>query len=190
MDPNLPILSFESKTDFIDWLEINNKQFTGIWIQIGKKNSGLKSVTYDEAVEASLCFGWIDGIKKAYDEKTFIQYFTPRRPKSIWSLINKEKAIGLIEQGEMRLSGFAAIEVAKNNGMWANAYEPQSTISIPHDLEQEFQNNKAAARFFKTLDSQNRYAILHRIQKTKTEDKRYELIQKFITMLEENKKLY
>ncbi len=190
MSDELPVILFKNKNDLSDWLENNCTIATGIWLRFAKKSSGIKSVTYGEAVEVALCYGWIDGQVKKFDEYTYMQRFTPRRPKSGWSKINKVKALKLIKDGKMRPSGLESIKAAKKNGFWANAYEPQSQITEPPDLIKALNNNSEAKRYYKTLNSINRYAILHRIQKSETTKKRKNLIKKFIEMLEENRKLY
>ncbi len=190
MDKDLPILHFEYIQQWHDWLIENHDLSSGIWFRIAKKKSGLLSVTYDEAVEVALCFGWIDGRSNKYDELSWIQHFTKRKKKSIWSKINKDKAIRLIKNGDMKLAGFAAIEVAKANGMWDNAYEAQSKITVPADLQQELDKNEMAKLFFQRLNSVNRYAILHRLQKTTNEKLRKTKLDKFVQMLERNEKIY
>lgn len=190
MQKELDIILFASPADWEAWLEIHASGSEGLWLQIAKKNSGLKSVTYDEALEIALCYGWIDGLKKAYNEKSWIQRFTQRRSRSLWSQINKEKALRLIKEGKMKPLGLEAIENAKANGNWDNAYAPQSEITIPSDFEKYLLANKAAYEFFKTLNNVNRYAILHRIQKAKTDAARNAKIEQFISMLEAHKKLY
>jgi uncharacterized protein YdeI (YjbR/CyaY-like superfamily) len=190
MPDELPVILFKNKSELSGWLEINNSKTSGVWIRISKKNSGIKSVSYAEAVESALCYGWIDGQVKKYDEYTYMQRFTPRRNKSIWSKINKQKALKLIKEGKMKPSGLEAIKAAKKNGFWENAYEPQSQIKEPPDLLKALDKNIEANRFYKTINRVNRYAILHRIQKTGTKEKRMSLIKKFINMLEENRKLY
>jgi uncharacterized protein YdeI (YjbR/CyaY-like superfamily) len=186
----LPVILFKNKSEFSDWLELNYSLTKGLWLRFAKKNSGIESVSYSEAVEASLCYGWIDGLVKKFDDFTYMQKFTPRRKKSGWSKINKNKALKLIKEGKMKPSGLAAIKEAKKNGNWENAYLPQSELTEPDDLLKALNKNKEAKNFYKTLNSINRYAILRRIQKANTKEKRKLLIEKFITMLNENRKLY
>lgn len=186
----LPVIIFKNKKEFIKWLDTNCTQTEGIWLRFAKKNSGIESVSYAEAVEASLCYGWIDGLVKKFDEYTYIQKFTPRRKKSGWSKINKNKALKLIKEGKMKPSGLAAIKEAKKNGNWKNAYLPQSELTEPYDLLKELNKNKEAKIFYKTLNSINRYAIIRGIQKANTKEKRKFIVEKFITMLNENRKLY
>ncbi|MCB0429746.1 MAG: YdeI/OmpD-associated family protein [Flavobacteriales bacterium] len=189
MDP-LPILFFSSPSEWWDWLHENHAGENGLWLKLAKKNSGLVSVSYMDAVETALCWGWIDGQKKAFDDQCWIQRFTPRKPRSIWSQINKEKALRLIAENAMQPAGMKAIEAAKKSGMWDNAYAPASTITIPKDLARAFKKNPAAHAHFKTLNSQNRFAILHRIQKVKKEETRAKKITEFIELLEQGGFIY
>ena len=187
---DLPTILFENKTAFENWLNINAGTSQGLWLQIAKKGSGIFSVTYDEAVESALCYGWIDSHKKTYDEKTWIQKFTPRGKRSIWSKINKEKAEFLIAAGRMTELGLEAIETAKQNGNWDNAYEPQSVASLPEDFATELEQNPKAKAFYDMLNGQNKYAILFRIKNAKKPETRTNRIQQFISMLERGEKIY
>ena len=184
-----PFIPFETKEDLAAWFEINPNG-KELWIKMAKKKTGIKSIYYEDALEVALCYGWIDGIRKAYDENFFAQRYTPRNPRSIWSKLNKDKVLQLIKENKMMPPGFAIIEVAKKNGNWDNAYSSSRKIEIPEDFSLKLKKNKDARLFFDTLNSVNRYAILHRIEKTKTDDKRSQMIEKFISMLEDKKKLY
>jgi uncharacterized protein YdeI (YjbR/CyaY-like superfamily) len=184
------ILPFESKKKWADWLAKQHDKFTGVWLKIAKKESGIASVTYDEALESALCYGWIDGQKKGFDNKYWLQKFTPRGPKSIWSKINTEKAERLIASGEMKPTGLKAIEAAKKDGRWDAAYVSQKNISIPDDFQAALDKNKKAKAFFATLNSVNRYAILFRIVTAKKAETRAKRIQQFVEMLARNEKLY
>jgi uncharacterized protein YdeI (YjbR/CyaY-like superfamily) len=186
----LPILFFKDQESWESWLEENHENSSGVRLQIAKKKSGVVSLSYEEAIESSLCYGWIDSRKEAFDEKTWLQRFTPRGTKSIWSKINKEKAEHLIANGRMRPSGLRAIEVAKQNGQWDAAYEPQSSTHVPEDFEVELNKNSKAKAFFETLDSRNRFAILFRINSAKKQETRVKRIQQFIMMLENGEKIY
>lgn len=190
MDIQGDVLTFESRRDWEDWLTANHDSSAGIWMRIGRKKAGLQSITYEEAVEVSLCFGWIDAIRKRYDPVSFVQRFTPRKPGGIWSLINRQKAEQLMEAGLMHPAGLKAVETAKAKGAWDKAYEPQSIITIPEELEKELEPRPMARAFFESLDSRNRYAILHRIQTASNPETRAGRIRKFVSMLEEGKKLY
>ena len=186
----LPVILFEHKKDWETWLDENHTTSGGIWLRIAKKASGLQSISYDEALEVALCYGWIDGQKKTFDEASWLQKFTPRGAKSIWSKINTEKAEKLIERGLMQPSGLKAIESAKQDGRWQAAYDSFSKASVPEDFQAELDKNPQALAFFATLNQQNRYAILFRIQTAKKPETRAKRIQQFISMLEKNEKLY
>lgn len=190
MKPDLPILPFANKRKWTDWLAKQHDKSSGAWLKLAKKDSGVASVTYDEAVESALCYGWIDGQKKGFDEKFWLQKFTPRGPKSIWSKINTEKVERLIKSGEMKPAGLKAIEAAKKDGRWAQAYESQKNISVPQDFQSALNKNKKAKAFFDTLKSSERYSFLFRIQTAKKAETRANLIQKFVSMLEKHEKIH
>ncbi len=187
---DLPILPFASKKKWTDWLAKQHDKSPGVWLKIAKRDSGIASVTYDEALESALCYGWIDGQKKGFDDKYWLQKFTPRGPKSIWSKINTEKVERLIESGEMRPAGLKSIEAAKNDGRWDAAYASQKNISIPDDFHSALDKNKKAKAFFETLKSAERYSFLFRIQTAKKAETRAKRIQQFIEMLERNEKFH
>ncbi len=184
------IMHFESVREWISWLEANHSRSDGIWLRIGKIKKGIVSVSYAEALETAICYGWIDALKKSYDQVSWIQRFTPRKHGSKWSEINREKAEILIKNGLMKPSGMAVIETAKKNGAWERAYEPQSSILIPHDLEAELMKKSERRNFFESLDSHNRYAILHRIQTAVKPETREKRIKMFVEMLDAKKKLH
>jgi uncharacterized protein YdeI (YjbR/CyaY-like superfamily) len=186
----LPVMFFGDQESWENWLEKNHDASPGIRLQIAKKQSGVVTVSYDEALESSLCYGWIDSRKETFDEKTWLQRFTPRGAKSIWSKVNKEKAELLIANGKMKPSGLKAIETAEQNGQWVKAYEPQSSASLPKDFEIELDQNLQAKAFYKTLDRQNKYAILFRINSAKKQETRAKRIQQFLQMLEKGEKIY
>jgi uncharacterized protein YdeI (YjbR/CyaY-like superfamily) len=186
----IPIKPFKSKENWAKWLEMHHSKSTGIWLKISKKESNISSVTYPEAIEAALSYGWIDGQKKPFDNTYWLQKFTPRRQRSIWSKINCEKAELLIKDGKMRPAGLKEVERAKADGRWNTAYESQSKISVPEDLQKALDKNPAAKRFFSTLNSINRYAVLFRIHQAKKPETRIARIEKFVKMLEENKTLH
>jgi len=186
----LPVLFFSDPPSFEQWLAHHHGTSRGIRLQIAKKNSGITSVTYDEALEIALCYGWVDSRKEAFDEKTWLQRFTPRGAKSIWSKVNKEKAERLIADGRMKPSGFQAIEAAKRSGQWEKAYESQSRMVLPEDFAAELERNSRAKAFYDTLDSRNRYAILFRIRSAGKQETREKRIRQFLSMLEKGEKLY
>jgi uncharacterized protein YdeI (YjbR/CyaY-like superfamily) len=186
----LPVMFFEGQASWENWLEENHETSLGIRLQIAKKKSGVVSVSYDEALESALCYGWIDSRKETFDEKTWLQRFTPRGAKSIWSKVNKEKAELLIANGRMKPGGLKAIEAAKQTGKWMKAYEPQSSASLPEDFELELNYNLKAKAFYETLDRQNKYAIIFRINNVKKKETRVKRIQQFLLMLERGEKIY
>ena len=186
----LPVLLFENKKKWADWLEKQHDTSAGIWLKLAKKQSGISSVTYDEALDVALCYGWIDGQKKGLDDKYWLQKFTPRGPKSIWSKINTEKAETLIASGAMKPAGLKAVELAKQDGRWEAAYSSQKAMTVPEDFQIALNKNKKAREFFATLNSANRYAVLFRIQTAKKAETRARRIQQFVEMLERGEKLY
>ncbi len=190
MKVDYPTLPFANKKKWADWLAKQHDKSVGVWLKLAKKDSGIASVTYDEAVESALCYGWIDGQKKGFDDKYWLQKFTPRGPKSIWSKINTQKAERLIKSGEMKPAGLTAIEVAKKDGRWAQAYESQKNISVPQDFQSALDKNKKAKAFFDTLKSSERYSFLFRIHTAKKAETRAKLIRKFVEMLEKNEKVH
>ena len=158
--------------------------------EVCQEGSGIESVTYDQAVQVALCYGWIDGQVRKFDEDYWLQRFTPRRPRSKWSKVNRQKATELIEKGEMRPAGLREVERAKADGRWEAAYDAQSTATVPDDMRRELEKNHRALEFFSKLDSRNRYAILYRIQDAKKPETRARRIEKYLAMLAEQKKLY
>src|SRR5262249_39116343 len=152
--------------------------------------SGTASVTYEQALQVALCYGWIDGQKKRYDESSWLQKFTPRGAKSIWSKINREKVERLIARGAMQDAGLAAVEQAKRDGRWEAAYDSQSSASVPDDFQAALDQHVAAKAFFATLNTRNRYAILFRIQTAKKAETRAKRIEQFIRMLANHEMLY
>ena len=188
--PDLPILPFSSREAWKDWLAEHHDASNGLWLKIAKKGSGIETVTYAEALDAALCYGWIDGQKNKFDDVHWLQKFTPRRPRSKWSKVNREKVVGLIESGEMRPAGLREIERAKSDGRWDAAYDAQSKATVPEDLRQELKRNEKAQESFARLDSANRYAILYSIQDAKKPETRAKRIERYVTMLTEGKKIH
>ncbi len=185
-----PILQFEHKNAWAAWLGKNHGKSTGVWLRLAKKASGARSVTYAEALDVALCYGWIDGQKQSDSETTWLQKFTPRSKKSIWSKINRQKALALIERGEMKPAGLKEIERAKEDGRWEAAYDSQSNATVPSDFQDALNRSARAKAFFASLESRNRYAILFRIHTAKKAETRARRIQQFIEMLERNEKLH
>ena len=186
----LLILPFASQSKWADWIAKQHDKSAGVWLKLAKKDSGISSVTYTEALEVALCYGWIDGQKNSFDEKYFLQKFAPRRPKSIWSKINVEKVERLIASGQMKPAGLKAIEAAKADGRWAQAYSSQKNMSVPEDFQVALDQNKKAKVFFETLNSANRYAFLFRIETAKKAETRAKRIQQLVEMLEKNEKFH
>jgi uncharacterized protein YdeI (YjbR/CyaY-like superfamily) len=187
---DLPVVPFENKKKWADWLAKQHDKSTGVWLKLAKKDSGIPSITYEQALDVALCYGWIDGQKKGFDDNYWLQKFTPRGPRSIWSKINTEKVERLIASGEMKPAGLKAIELAKQDGGWEAAYEGQKTISVPADFRTALDKNEKAKAFFATLNSVNRYAILFRIHNAKKLETRAKRIQQFIEMLEKGEKIH
>jgi uncharacterized protein YdeI (YjbR/CyaY-like superfamily) len=186
-DPNLTL---QTQAEWEAWLEQYGQVSTGVWLLLAKKGAAHPTVSYAEAVESALCFGWIDGQKRAQDEHYWLQRFTPRTAKSIWSKINKAKAEALIASGRVRAAGLREIERARQDGRWDAAYASASTATVPEDYQQALDANIAAKDFFATLNSQNRYAILFRIQAVKKQETRARKIAEFVEMLSKGEKLH
>jgi uncharacterized protein YdeI (YjbR/CyaY-like superfamily) len=186
----LPTLFFPSQQDWEAWLAEHHSEIKGTWLKIAKKETGIASLSYAEALDSALCYGWIDGQKDSFDSQYWLQKFTPRGPRSGWSKINCEKAETLIAAGRMQPEGLRQVERAKTDGRWDAAYHPQSSITVPDDLQHELDNNPQAQQFFNTLDSRNRYAILYRLQTAKKPETRAARLQKFVAMLTKHEKIY
>src|SRR5262245_42597796 len=186
----LSIMGFAKPAEWRAWLSAHHRQSPGIWMKIGKKGVGDPSITYDEALEHALCYGWIDGQKKTYDATAWLQKFTPRGPQSIWSQINRGKAEALIANGQMQPAGLAAVEQAKANGRWENAYTSQARNNVPPDLQTELDRRPQAKAFFATPNSTNRFAIIFRLTTAKKAETRARRLQQFVQMLERGEKLY
>jgi uncharacterized protein YdeI (YjbR/CyaY-like superfamily) len=187
---NLEVMSFETQQDLEAWLKEHHTDTKGIWLKIAKKEARTPSVSYSEALESAICYGWIDGQKASFDDRYWLQKFTPRTARSIWSKVNCDKATALITEGRMQPAGLRQVERAKSDGRWDKAYDSQSKITIPDDFQRELDNNPKAREFFKTLNSVNRYAILFRIQTAKKPETRSARIKKFIEMLSQHQKIY
>jgi len=187
---NLEVLSFDTQQDWEAWLKEHHADTRGIWLKIAKKEARAPSVSYAEALEGALCYGWIYVQKAAFDDKYWLQKFTQRGAKSIWSKVNCGKAEALIAEGRMQPAGLRQVELAKSDGRWERAYESQSKITIPDDFQRELDKNPKAKDFFSTLDSANRYAFLFRIHAAKKPETRSAKIQKFVEMLNKQQKLH
>lgn len=188
--PDSPMLSFTTIKEFTSWLAKHHEASTGIWIRFFKKNSDVTSITYAEALDIALCYGWIDGQKKTYGTASWLQKFTPRRPKSIWSKRNREHIERLEKSGKMKAAGIKQVEAAKADGRWERAYDSSINMVVPADFLAKLAKNKKAETFFKTLNKANTYAIVWRLQtakKPETRDKRMKII---LEMLEKGEKFH
>jgi uncharacterized protein YdeI (YjbR/CyaY-like superfamily) len=188
-DDGLPKLPFASAAEWEAWLG-DNHACDGVWIKMAKKAAGIDSVRYPEVLESALCFGWIDGRRQALDDRYFLQRFTRRTSRSKWSRINRDTAQRLIAEGRMRPPGLAEVERARADGRWDAAYEGQKLITVPDDLQRELDARPEAAAFFAALTSQNRYAILYRLQDAKKPETRARRLEKFVAMLEAGETLH
>jgi uncharacterized protein YdeI (YjbR/CyaY-like superfamily) len=189
-DDGLPVIAFGSPAEWEKWLEDRHAAADGVWIKIAKKGSGIESISHPEALEIALCFGWIDSRREALDERYFLQRYTPRRPRSRWSQVNRDKVERLAADGRMRAAGVAEVERAKADGRWEAAYAGQRSAAVPDDLQHELDARPAAKAFFAALDSQNRYSILYRLQDAKKPETRARRLAKFVAMLEAGEKIY
>jgi uncharacterized protein YdeI (YjbR/CyaY-like superfamily) len=183
-DDGLGTIFFASAGAWEQWLQDNHAVSDGVWIKMAKKGSGIESVRYPEVLDTALCFGWIDGRRQALDERHFLQRFTPRRARSRWSRINRDKAQRLTADGRMRPAGLSEVQRAQADGRWDAAYEGQRAIVVPDDLQHELDVRPGAQAFFARLSSQNRYAILYRLQDVKRPETRARRLAKFVAMLE------
>ena len=187
---DLPVIAFKSQQAWDAWLTSQPAQSKGLWLKLAKKSSGIASVSKAEAVDTALCHGWIDGQLDSFDDDYWLIRFTPRQSASKWSEKNRALALQLVELGRMQPAGLNEIERAQKDGRWNAAYAPQSTAQVPDDLRTALAKNQKAKSFFETLDSTNRYAILHRIHDAKKPETRMARIEKYVTMLIERKPIY
>jgi uncharacterized protein YdeI (YjbR/CyaY-like superfamily) len=186
----LPIVSFASPEQWEAWLADHHQASSGLWLKIAKRGTGIDTVSYPQALDVALCYGWIDGQKRPFDDDHWLQRFTARKPRSRWSKVNRAKALELVEQGCMTPAGLREIERAKADGRWDAAYEGQSAATVPDDLRLALERRPRAREFFATLDSRNRYAILYRVQDAKKPETRARRIEKYVAMLDEHRKIY
>ena len=190
MKPEYPLKEFKTPRSFETWLSRHYAKVEGVRIKIAKKASRIPSITYAQALEVALCYGWIDGQSKSMDEQWFWQRFTPRRARSIWSKRNRDIVERLIKEGRMRPSGQAEIDRAKADGRWEAAYDSPASAKVPPDLAAALLESPRAKRFFESLDARNRYAILHRLMIAKKPDTRAKRLATFVAMLSKERKLY
>jgi uncharacterized protein YdeI (YjbR/CyaY-like superfamily) len=190
MRAGLPILTFADARAFEAWLEAQGPIAPGLWLRLAKKGAPARTLTKLEAIDAALCHGWIDGQLDKYDDHTWLIRFTPRKPRSRWSQLNRTRATGLLAEGRMRPAGVAQIEMAKSDGRWDLAYAPASAAEAPPDLAAALDANPKAAAFFATLTGANRYAILYRIGAAKTPEALARKITHFVAMLERGETIH
>lgn len=179
----LPIIAFESAAAWEEWLDQHHTNSRGLWLKIAKKATGIPSVTYQQAIDVALCFGWIDGQRQRFDDQWFLQRFTPRRSQSRWSQINRDRAESLTKRGIMRPAGLQEIERAKADGRWADAYPSPTKMALPDDLRQALEANPPAAAAFAALNATSRYSILSRVHFVKTPVARARRIETIVAML-------
>jgi uncharacterized protein YdeI (YjbR/CyaY-like superfamily) len=184
------IKAFATQEKWRGWLEKNHSKSDGLWLRIFKKDSGKKTVTHDEALDEALCFGWIDGQRNKHDEISFLQKFTPRRKRSIWSKRNREKTLNLIKEGRMTPAGLDEIERAKKDGRWDRAYDSPKNMEVPADFLKELMKNKKAYEFFKSLKKANMFAIAFRLHNAKKPETRERRMKQFLAMMEHGEKLH
>jgi len=185
---SIPVISFQSAKEWRTWLSKNSQVSNGIWLKIFKNDSNQKTITYAEALEESLCYGWIDGQKKSFDNQSWLQKFCPRRAKSIWSKVNIAHIERLTKMGKMKPQGLKAVELAKADGRWEQAYDSTSKMTIPDDFIKELQKNKKAFAFYQTLNKSNLYSIAFRLQTAKKIETRQKRMDLIIGMLEKGEK--
>jgi uncharacterized protein YdeI (YjbR/CyaY-like superfamily) len=186
----MQVVSFASSKEWAKWIAENYAKSIGVYVRFFKKDSGEKTVTYAEALEEALCYGWIDGQANKYDADSYIQKFTPRRPKSIWSKRNTEIAERLIKEGRMKKAGLEQVELAKADGRWQQAYDSPKNMKVPDDFLQELSKNKKAKTFFDGLNKTNLYAIAWRLQTAKKPETREKRLKEILAMMSEGKKFH
>ncbi|HSE81312.1 MAG TPA: YdeI/OmpD-associated family protein [Gaiellaceae bacterium] len=185
-----PILAFASQAEWEAWLDVEHASSDGVWLKFAKKGSGVESVVYAEALEVALCYGWIDSQVKSLDERFYLQKFTPRRARSKWSRVNRDKIEELTKQGRMKPAGLAQVELAKADGRWEAAYASPANVGVPDDLQAALDGNTKAAEFWAGLNKSNRFAILYQLQDAKRPETRARRLEKFMGMLERGEKPY
>ena len=190
MRSGLPVLGFAERRSLERWLAAQPPDAVGGWIKFAKKAATRAKLTKAEAIDAALCHGWIDGKLEKYDAQYWLVRFTPRKLRSKWSALNRNRALTLIKEGRMKPAGFAQIEAAKADGRWEGAYAPASRAKVPIDLREALDNNPKASAFFATLNSRNRYAILYRIGNVKKAETRARKIAEFVGMLERGETIH
>lgn len=184
------MLAFASREEWEAWLDAEHGTSEGVWIKFAKKGSGVASVAYAEAVDVALCYGWIDSQVASLDERFYLQRFTPRRARSKWSRLNRDKVAELTRQGRMKPAGLAQVELAKADGRWEAAYASPANVEVPADLQAALDASPKAAEFWAGLSKSNRYAIVYGLEDAKRPETRTRRLEKFVAMLERGEKLY
>ncbi len=188
--PELPVILFDDQAAWAEWLDEHHADSPGAWLRLAKKGAPYASVSYAEALDLALCYGWIDSQKKTFDQHSFLQKFGPRGARSIWSKVNREKIHALTEAGRMKPAGIQVVESARADGRWDAAYDPASTATVPDDLQAALDANPKAKEFFATLNGANRYAVLFRVQTARKPETRAKRIATLVEMLERNEKIH
>ncbi|MCR6661890.1 MAG: YdeI/OmpD-associated family protein [Luteimonas sp.] len=186
---DLPVRHFRNAAAWEKWLA-SNAGTAGMWLKIAKKDSGIASVTYAEALDVALCHGWIDGLKKSLDAEYFLQRFTPRKPRSLWSKINVGKVEQLIASGRMQAAGLREVDAAKADGRWEAAYHGASSMEVPAELAEALAKNRKAKAFFETLDKTNRYSFCWRVHTAVKPETKRARAEKFVAMLARGEKIH
>jgi uncharacterized protein YdeI (YjbR/CyaY-like superfamily) len=189
-EKDAPILDLEHQQAWEEWLSRNHIEATGVWLRIAKKGSTIRSITHAEALDSALCFGWIDAHKRPESAGAWLERFTPRSKRSIWSKLNRQKATAFIECGRMRESGLNEVLRAKKDGRWEQAYDSPRNATVPEDFQAALDKSARAKAFFATLEGRNRYAILFRIQTVKKAETRARKVSQFVAMLEKHEKIH
>ena len=185
-----PVIPFANQQIWEQWLEQNHNEANGIWIQFYKKNSGIASVTYPEALDVALCYGWIDAQLKSIDELSYKQHFTPRRVKSIWSKRNIEHVARLTAEGRMKPAGIKQVEAAQADGRWQQAYDSPANMTLPEDFVNELAKNVRASTFYNSLNKTHKYAICWRIQTAKRPETKEKRMREILEMLDRGEKFH
>lgn len=187
---DLPVLEFREPVQWAEWLEAHPDEQTGVWLKFAKKGTGVQTVNYAQTLDEALCFGWIDSVPQKLDEIYYLQKFTPRRPKSVWSLRNTKLVEQFIKDGRMRPAGQRAIDAAKADGRWDAAYAGQADFEMPDDFMKKLSKYPEGQAFYETLSRTNKFALYYRLQSAKKPETRAARMEKFITMLQKREKLY
>lgn len=190
MAADYPIIHFPTQDEWLSWLDKNHEKESGVWIKIAKKSSGIPSIDHDLALEVALCYGWIDGQSKSLDEVYYLQKFTPRGKRSMWSKRNQDIVARLIKDKKMHEAGLKEIELAKKDGRWEAAYDSPKNMKMPEDFLEILSKNKKAHEFFKTLNKTNQYAIAFRLATAKKPETRERRMKVILELLENGKKFY